>query len=303
MRAAGGLLFFAALCGAQIAGFQGTWVLHYHGLNVMKLTLEMKDGVATGALVRPEKFSVDQDGDVTELSGAPVTVTVQKVAAKADRLELTIDGDPFVMTLSGHDRATLVLEGMRPWKMDRVADGRAATLASSLPDPHYAADIRALREQLRAMVKEDQDARMAFDEARVEAADKKNRAEVLNIFEQRGWVTISLAGKDVAHDYWLLVQHQTPEIQRRLLPALEKAAKAGDASMSDYAYLYDRVQMGLGKPQHWGSQTKCVDGKPVLYAVDDPAGLDARRHELYLPPIEEYLKMDYLSKACASPGK
>jgi len=108
------------------------------------------------------------------------------------------------------------------------------------------------------------------------------------IFSKYGWVTNSLAGKDAAHDFWLLVQHQTPEIQRRLLPALEKAAKTGNASMGDYAYLYDRVQVGLGKPQHWGSQSKCQNGKPVLESVDDPAGLDARRKELFMtvPELE-----------------
>jgi hypothetical protein len=69
--------------------------------------------------------------------------------------------------------------------------------------------------------------------------------EVLRIFSNYGWVTNSLAGKDAAHDFWLLIQHQTPEIQRRLLPALEKAAETGNAAMGDYAYLYDRVQVGL----------------------------------------------------------
>ena len=70
-------------------------------------------------------------------------------------------------------------------------------------------------------------------------------------------MTNSLAGRDAAHDFWLLVQHQTPDIQRRLLPALEIAAKSGNASMADYAYLYDRVQAGLGKPQRWGNTVKC----------------------------------------------
>lgn len=112
-------------------------------------------------------------------------------------------------------------------------------------------------------------------------------------------MTNSLAGKAAAHEFWLLVQHQTPEIQQRLLPALEKAAKSGDASMSDYAYLYDRVQMGMGKPQHWGSQMKCKGGKPVLYPVDDPAGLDARRKPLFMPSIGEYLANDYIVKSCA----
>jgi hypothetical protein len=144
---------------------------------------------------------------------------------------------------------------------------------------------------------------MTFDQARWEAVDAKNRAEVLRIFDRYGWVTTSLAGKDGTHNFSLLVQHQTPEIQQRLLPALEKAARDGNASMSDYTYLYDRVQMGLGKPQHWGTQAKCENGKPVLYPIDDPAGLDTRRRELFMLPVREYLQQDYMIKACAQIGK
>jgi hypothetical protein len=61
--------------------------------------------------------------------------------------------------------------------------------------------------------------------------------------------------------------------------------------------------MGLGKPQHWGSQVKCEGGKPGLYAVDDRSGVDARRKQLLMPLVHEYLQMDYLIKACAQTGK
>ena len=54
---------------------------------------------------------------------------------------------------------------------------------------------------------------------------------------------------------------------------------------------------------HWGSQTRCQKGKPVLYSVDDPAGLDTRRKALYLQPIAEYLRMDYLLQFCVQSTK
>ncbi|PYT29288.1 MAG: hypothetical protein DMG57_12205 [Acidobacteria bacterium] len=205
------------------------------------------------------------------------------------------------MTLRDNDCAVLHLEGMRPWNLERASEGSAVKLASGLPQRHYPEDIRALRSVAR--YGEEQDARLAFDEARIETADAKNRSEVQRIFNKYGWVTNSLADKDAAHNFWLLVQHQTPEIQRRFLPALEQAAKTGNASMGDYAYLYDRVQVGLGKPQLWGTQTRCEDGKVVLAPVADPAGLDARRKALFMQPIAEYLKNDYLAKACTKIGK
>jgi hypothetical protein len=72
---------------------------------------------------------------------------------------------------------------------------------------------------------------------------------------------------------------------------MQQAMEKGEASRSDYAYLFDRVQMSLGKPQHWGSQVKCVNGLAVLYTVDDPAGLEERRRQLRLPPMREYMEL------------
>lgn len=167
-------------------------------------------------------------------------------------------------------------------------------------EPQVSAEIRELRSRLSAMVRADQEARLAFDGARAKAVDVENRAEVLRIFEKYGWVTQSLAGTEAAHDFWLLVQHQDADIQQRLLPAMESAAKSGDASMSDYAYLYDRVQVAMEKPQLWGTQTRCEKGKPVLFPVADPAGLSLRRQQLHMPSIRDYLKMDYLVKFCKS---
>lgn len=292
----------ASICAAQKASsFDGTWVLRVNGQAIFKLTLTAEKGRVTGLLTRPSQMTSDQDGDVTSIGPDQVALPIQKAALKRGRLELTINDDHFVLTMEDHDRALLAMDGMRGWYLDRALDGNSVILARRLPAPEYPQEIRALREQLHTMVGEDQDARLAFNQARMEAVDSKNRSEVLRIFDHYGWVTNSLAGKDAAYNFWLLVQHQTPEIQQRLLPALETAAKGSNASLSDYAYLYDRVQVGLGRPQHWGTQAKCDKGKPVLHPVDDRAGLDMRRKELLLPPVREYLQL--LVKSCAQTGK
>ncbi len=298
------LLVAAGMCLAQqTSDFGGTWVFKSNGQAIFKLVLTAENGNFTGLLTRPKHLTIDQDGDVTKITPDRVTLQIGKAASNAGRLELTISDDHFVMTLKDHNEAMLETEGLRPWRLERIPDGSVVTLAKRLPEPEYPAEIRALRRRLRSMVTEDQNARLAFNLKRADAVDAKNRTEVLRIFDRYGWVTSSLAGKDAAHNFWLLVQHQTPEIQRRLLPALEKAAKDGNASMSDYAYLYDRVQMGLGKPQHWGAAVKCEEGKPVLYPVDDPSGLEERRKELYMLPVREYLQTDYIAKFCGQAGK
>ena len=300
------ILFLAitrGLAAPQTSEFDGTWVLKFKGQSIFKLTLATGRGHLSGLLTRPKQLAIDQDGDVTNVGSEQEALPVRGAKLKNGRLEMVIDDDHFSMTKEGQDRASLVLAGMRPWRLERAADSSAVVLATNLPQTEYSEEIRALRSQLSTMVKEEQDARLAFNEARTEAADAKNRPEVLRIFDRYGCVTYSLAGKDAAHNFWLLVQHQGLELQQRLLPSLEKAAKEGNASMSNYAYLYDRVQVGLGKHQFWGTQIKCENGKPVLFPVADPAGLDARRRELFMPPIRDYLKMDYLVKFCVGGRK
>jgi hypothetical protein len=293
------LLFGAAILHAQPTGFEGTWVLRQNGQNILKLTLTSQDGTIKGTLTKPSKLSINQDGDVTAIEPGEVAQPVEKTRINNGALTLSIDGDQFHMRLADGDRATLAIESFRPWKIERVPPGTQVTLATKLMEPDYPPNIRELRRNLRSMVTADQEARMAFDEKRQAEMDRKHRGFVLRIFDQYGWVTHSLAGKDAAHDFWLLVQHQEPEMQRRMLPALEQAARRNDASMSDYAYLYDRVQIGVGKPQRWGTQVKCEAGKPVLSPVEDPANLDARRKELFMMPIADYLRMDYLRQFCA----
>ena len=311
MTSGAALLFHAVLMHAlvgigaaqQSPSYEGIWVLRLDGQNIFKLVLIAEAGHLKGTLTKPKKLTIDQDGEIKNIGPDQIKLSIQKSKLGPEHLELTIDDDDFVMTLADHDHALLMLEGMHPWKLERVSSSSVVILASSLPQRSYPEEIQGLREHLRAMVKEDQDARLVFDEARFEKVDAKNRPEVLHIFAKYGWITNSLAGKDAAHDFWLLVQHQTTEIQKRFLPELEKAAKRGDASMGDYAFLYDRVQVGQGKPQHWGTQTKCEGGRPILVRVDDSAGLDARRKELFMQPISQYLASEYINKMCLNSGK
>jgi hypothetical protein len=293
-------LIFAAVCTAQqLSDFAGVWVMKTRGQAVMKLTLTKRGDSLTGSMTQPEKLEVSADGEVTAMGGKEATSQFKKIELGKGQLILSGEDAPLTMTLKDANHATMGPFGIPAFKLERVPAGETVVLATSLPVQTYPPEIERLRAQLKAMVKEEQDARLAFDGARMKATDDKNRPEVLRIFEKYGWPKSSAVGSDAAFDFWLLVQHQTPEIQRRLLPEMEKAANAGETSMSNYAYLYDRVQVGLGKPQHWGSQTRCENGKPVLSPVDNPAGLDERRKELGMQPMADYLKNEYIVKSCA----
>jgi len=306
------LLSATPVCAGQLGSdFAGTWIFRSHGQAILTLRLSARESQIEGSITRPKILEIDQDADVTKIGPEQETLPIQKLQLKAGKLSMTIDGDDFLMGLDGPGRASLSLDLprppgsplLRPWPLERAAGGESVVLATSLRAPDYSPDIQALRRELETMVKQDQDARMKFSMAEADAIDASNRPEILRIYDRYGWVTISLAGKDASQNFALLIQHQLPEIQQRLLPALEKAAKAGDVSMNNYAYLYDRVQMGLNRPQRWGTQAICENGKPALYQVEDRSGLNARRMELFMAPVEEYLEVDYLVRFCAQSGK
>jgi hypothetical protein len=155
--------------------------------------------------------------------------------------------------------------------------------------------MAALVARLHNMAVKDQEVRGAdpISVERMEEVDKKNYRELLRVYEKYGWPTFSMVGKEAAQDYWLLVQHQDLNFQKMVLPAMEQAVSKLEASKINYAYLYDRVMVGEGKPQHWGTQGKCEDGKATLEPVDDPTHLEQRRSELGIYPVsvEKYLKL------------
>jgi hypothetical protein len=280
------LLLLTVSCGAQsLADFAGTWVQKYQGRNFRVIELRMVDGKLTGNFAQPAESTMDGDGDFTGISAESASYKVTKAAISGKSLELTVGDERYSMSLTEVDRAALrLLDPTDPFpaaKLERTAD-REVRVASNWPA--YSEEIRKLQERLQEMVKADQAVRTGPTISRTEvmATDAAHRAEVLRIHEKYGWPVISAVGKEASSNYWLLVQHQDLDVMRMVLPDLERAAGKGDASKQDYAYLFDRVQKGSGKPQHWGTQASCKNGKPELDPVDDPAGLEERRKALFM---------------------
>lgn len=171
-------------------------------------------------------------------------------------------------------------------------------------------DDEALRSQLLAMAEADQQVRermaalmrelsdgsgpsaellaLLAEQERVDAAHVQ---QLERIVEADGWPLTDRVGRDAANAAWLILQHADLEVQQRHLPALRAALEAGQADAARAAMLEDRVRMGEGRPQLYGSQLVGRSGEPMaLYPVEDPAELDSRRAAVGLPSIDEYLR-------------
>lgn len=164
----------------------------------------------------------------------------------------------------------------------------------------------ALRQELIGMAERDQAIRNELikkgmqkpDAAllkRMAAIDAANTERVRVIVREHGWPSSGLVGSDGAEAAFLIVQHSTLSFQQEMLPLVRDAYLSGNLAGQDYALLLDRVRVGEGKPQVYGTQAKPFEQwqgqQPLLYPIEDEASVDERRAKLGLPPLADYLKI------------
>jgi hypothetical protein len=144
--------------------------------------------------------------------------------------------------------------------------------------------------------------------ARMQAIDAENTERVRAIVGRYGWPGPELVGRDGAEAAFLIVQHADHAFQKEMLPLVEKAYRGGGLSGQSYALLLDRVLVGEGKPQVYGTQAKRFEEwkgrEPVLEPIEDEANVDKRRAEVGLPPLSEYregLKQFYFPESQGKP--
>jgi hypothetical protein len=126
----------------------------------------------------------------------------------------------------------------------------------------------------------------------MQVADERNLARLEAIIRQYGWPGRSLVGKAGATTAFLIVQHANAEAQRKYLPLVQKAAAQGEVEKSAAALLQDRVLMGQGKPQIYGSQLTANHDthQYEFYRIEDEAHVDERRAAIGMEPLADYAK-------------
>ena len=166
----------------------------------------------------------------------------------------------------------------------------------------------ALRQELLQLRETDQAGRVHLNEAmrehgpnspevfalweEQERVDLGNLKRLREIISEHGWPGIGLVGYDGAATAFLILQHAQHEAQVELLPLIVAAAEAGEADRGHVAMLQDRVLVRQDKPQRYGTQLYHDEdtGELMLYPIEDEANVDARRREVGLPPLAEYVK-------------
>lgn len=147
-------------------------------------------------------------------------------------------------------------------------------------------DLAPLPEDQRSLA-------IAALDAEISAHDIADQAALKQMIPPEGWFRRSVIGRKAALSAFLIVQHavEDPDLMRATLPKIEAMVKEGEADGGQYALLYDRVALLFDKkPQRYGSQVGCTDGKWGPANVEDPVHLDELRKSVGLPPEADYLQ-------------
>lgn len=128
------------------------------------------------------------------------------------------------------------------------------------------------------------------------STDATNREKLKNILAKHGFPTKAMVGDVGMRAIFIVIQHadQDKEFQQSQFPHLENAVKNGDLDGQSYAYLYDRIKINAGEPQLYGTQCSNIDrvnNSVELFPVEDIEGLDKRRMEMDMMPIQTYKEL------------
>lgn len=116
--------------------------------------------------------------------------------------------------------------------------------------------------------------------AAMDEIDKTNQADLLGMVPAEGWFYASRWGEEASRAAFHIVQHGKPGLWRRFVPVLEPLVASGEVRGPDYALMHDRLAMVEGRPQRYGSQFRCVDGRFQVHTLEDPARVDEFRRSM-----------------------
>lgn len=124
---------------------------------------------------------------------------------------------------------------------------------------------------------------------KIMVSDSLNLIEVKKILDERGWLGDSVIGEQGNQTLFLVIQHADQRTREQYLPMMREAVRNGNAEPSALALLEDRVALGQGKRQIYGSQIGYDANGAYVLPLDDPDHVDERRKTVGLGKLQEYV--------------
>lgn len=201
----------------------------------------------------------------------------------------TLEKDKDLASLHADKRWSIILEQVKKNKYE--AENRFNKALAAQLEKIYDRDQAPRRELVQALNTKGQgSAEVAAASAKMKINDSLNTLEITAIIDKYGWPGPDVVGHDGSATIFLVIQHAGLRIQDKYLPVMRKAVKAGDAQPSDLALLEDRVALGHGRRQTYGTQITTDPQGSFLAPLADSDHIDQLRAKVGLGPIAEYLE-------------
>lgn len=119
--------------------------------------------------------------------------------------------------------------------------------------------------------------------------DSKNIQYLLEIKPKDKWFSQKEFGGEAAMYAFLIMQHAPAETQRKYYSELKTAMQSGDLPKKEFALFEDRIRVGNGQKQLYGSQFHCEAGKLIPFPIENIENINERRKSMELvQSFEEY---------------
>ncbi|MFI0743273.1 DUF6624 domain-containing protein [Streptomyces sp. NPDC021100] len=117
--------------------------------------------------------------------------------------------------------------------------------------------------------------------------DHANGQVLRRLVSAHGWPGRRLVSEAGAKAAWQLALYadSLQDFQRLALRLLATAVEHGEATVQQWAHLYDRCSINAGDPQLYGTQRRLGPAEVETPPIRDREDLDARRASVGLPPF------------------
>lgn len=121
--------------------------------------------------------------------------------------------------------------------------------------------------------------------------DSINLLKVSKILDTQGWPSKNKIGVRGVSTIFLVIQHANQKTKLKYLPLINDAVKKDELPKRQYAMFYDRLVLGLGKRQLYGTQLAMgkENKKPYVLPLEDAKNVDKRRGKMGLNSMQENL--------------
>jgi hypothetical protein len=121
---------------------------------------------------------------------------------------------------------------------------------------------------------------------------EKNIKIVSSVLHKYGWLGPKDIGIRGNLALFLTIQHADIKTQEIYLPMIKKAVKDKKVLPSQYAMLFDRIELRNHRPQVYGTQVALISSNSLddLQPLLNPDSVDAWRRSIGLDSLKSYLK-------------